>query len=491
MTNRAHAVTSILLAVLLGCTLPVNGAETRQPSPALSVAKALSEAYAEVVQKVVPSVVGIRRIIVSKTTTSGFSAPKRGDPFDRDDMLRRFFERTPRFKRRIEGYGSGVVIDPKGHILTNNHVVKNADKLTVEFNDGTKAEAKIVGRDPKTDIAVIKLVNCTRPLTPAVFGDSDKLKVGNIVLAVGSPFRLKHSVTIGIVSAKNRDDLGMNMYESYIQTDASINPGNSGGPLVDLDGRVIGINTLIHSRSGGSDGIGFAVPINMIKDVVRQLIKSGSVTRGWLGVGINDVTPEMAKVMPGVEGGVAITEVYEGTPAAAGGARAGDVIVKFGGKTPASSRHLQQLVANTAPGTTVPVQVVRKGKKVTLQIKIGKQPADLTGRSPEEGFKPETIKRESENGRIGIKVRNITDRLRKLFGLPKKDKGVVVLKVLPGSPADEVGMGPGAMILELDQQRTPDLSAFDKIAAKLEKKKSALIFFRQDGHNRFGVLHFK
>jgi len=486
------------LMALIVCVVFGFGAQAlagdAKDADALRLAKALSNAYASVVEKVVPSVVGIQRVVKAQAVSGRLQAPdgRPEDPGDEEDMLRRFFERMPQQRSQpMMGYGSGVIIDTEGHILTNNHVVQDADKLIVEFSDEVKCEATIVGRDPKTDIAVIQLKDFKGTLTPARLGDSEQLRVGNIVLAIGSPFRLKHTVTTGIVSAKNRDGLGMTMYENYIQTDASINPGNSGGPLVNLDGEVVGINTLIHSRSGGSEGVGFAVPIDMAREVMEQLLKSGEVTRGWLGVGINDVTPEMAAVMRGVEGGVAVTEVYEGTPAADGGMQPGDVIVSFGGNLPASSRHLQKLVAATPPGTTVPVEIVRQGQRVKLNVTVGKQPENpMAAGTPDAEEKPGG-KIETESERLGIKVQNVDDRLRRLFSLPKEEKGVVVIKVLPDSPAEEAGMGAGAFILELDQKPTPDTAAFDTVAASLADKKSALVLFRQDGRNRFSVLHFK
>lgn len=460
-------------------------------SESLRIAKALSEAYAEVAEKIKPAVVGIQtyRNITTMRESLRRNLPRY--PGIPEEFFKRFFDipQGEEETQRISGVGSGVIIDPKGYILTNNHVIEDAERVEVTLADESHFDAKVVGTDPKTDLAVICLIDCDRPLTVAKLGDSDALKVGNIVIAIGSPFRLMQTVTAGIVSAKERS-IGMGlMYENFIQTDAAINQGNSGGPLVNLDGEVVGINLAISTTSGGSQGVGFAVPINTAKAILDELIATGKVTRGWLGIGIRDVTPDMAALLPGVKGGVAVREVYAQTPASEGGLEAGDVIVKFDGTPLRNSAQLQELVARAKVGSQVKIDIIRQGKPHTLTITIGKQPDDID--AVVERRMPVSGQKVWASDLLGIEVQTLDEDLKKQMEEYRAEKGVVVTKVTPGSPAGDLGIRPGALILSLDQREVPDIQTFASIVKEIENRKSVLILYRQNGINRFDVLKLR
>ncbi len=346
------------------------------------------------------------------------------DPFK--DFFERFFgDQIPRDYRQ-QSLGSGFVIDKDGFILTNNHVVENTEEIKVKLADKREYDAKIVGRDTKTDLALIR-IESDHPLVPLALGDSDKLYVGDWVIAIGNPFGLEATVTAGIVSAKYRD-IGAGSYDNFIQTDASINPGNSGGPLLNTAGEVVGINTAILSRSGGSVGIGFAIPINMAKDLLPQL-KKGKVVRGWLGVMIQKITPDLKEKL-GLkdEKGALVADVTAGGPAEEAGIKRGDVIVSFGGEEIKEMHDLPYIVASTSVGEKVTVEVIRKGKKKSFQVK--------TGELKEEDESP-VVSEVSPN--LGLMVKEVTPELARNFGL-SETSGLVVVQVESNSPAGEAGM---------------------------------------------------
>ena len=397
--------------------------------------------FSSLVKKARPSVVNISTV---KTVTGGTAHPLpfRG-PSGPNDPLRDFFDRffgdqLPKdFKQK--NLGSGFIIDEDGFILTNNHVVERADEITVKLADGGSFIAKVIGRDPKTDLALIR-IETDHTLKPLPMGDSDKLEVGDWVVAMGNPFGLDNTVTAGIVSAKYRH-IGAGPYENFIQTDASINPGNSGGPLLSTDGEVIGINTAIFSRTGGSIGIGFAIPINMAKQILSQL-KQGKVIRGWLGVMIQKITPDLKNklALKDVKGAL-VADVTSGGPAEKAGIQRGDVIVSFDHKKIDEMKELPYIVASTPIGKTVPVVVIRKGHDQTLEVKIGELKEEKEG--VEESAK-------SVKQRFGMKVEKITPQLAKNFGL-SETTGVLIVQVDGNSPAAEAGLRPGDIILEIDQ----------------------------------------
>ncbi len=370
-----------------------------------------------------------------------------------------------------QGVGSGFVINRDGYILTNNHVVEGADQIKVKLANGKEFDGKVIGRDPKTDLAVIKIEG-SADLQALPLGNSDDLKVGSWVVAVGSPFGLEQTVTAGIVSAKGRV-IGSGPYDNFIQTDASINPGNSGGPLVNLKGEVVGINTAIIASG---QGIGFAIPVNMAKEIVPQLEEKGRVVRGWLGVGIQEVTPALAKSFDLKEKkGALVSQVYKDSPAEKAGIEQGDIIVQYDGKDVADSKDLPRMVASTAVGKSVTVKLLRNGKPVDREVKVGEM---------EE--KQEMAKAPSQKS-LGITIQNITPEIARSLGL-KKDTGVVITRVEPGSPASEAGLQSGDVILEVNRTPVKDAGDFVKKVEKARDQNNVLLFIQRGQNNLFAAV---
>jgi serine protease Do len=419
--------------------------------------------FSELVKQASPSVVNIS---VERIVRGRGRAPL---PFGSDDPFREFFERffgnqmPEDFKQR--GLGTGFIIDKEGFILTNNHVVENADEIKVRLADEKELSAQIIGRDPKTDLALIR-IETKQPLEPLPLGDSDELGVGDWVVAIGNPFGLGNTVTAGIVSAKYRQ-LGAGAYDNFIQTDASINPGNSGGPLLNTVGEVIGINSAIFSQSGGNIGIGFAIPINMAKDLLPQL-KTGKVTRGWLGVMIQPITPELKdKLKLEDEKGALVADVTEGGPADRGGIKRGDAIVGFDGKEIKESKDLPYMVASTQIGKNVPVEVIRKGQRKTLQVTIGEL---------KEEEEPKAVS--ETRPRLGMTVKELTPELANKLGI-SETRGVVVVQVGANTPAAEAGIRPGDIILEVDQAPVENLGQFNRKMGTYKKGDTILFLIKR------------
>lgn len=401
--------------------------------------------FAPLAEKASPSVVNISTVKVIKS-----QGVQPQVPFGPDDPFKDFFERffggqmPKNFKQR--SLGTGFIIDEKGYIITNNHVVENTDEIKVKLYDKTEVDAEIVGRDSKTDLALLRIKTDSK-LTAFKLGNSDSLKVGDWVMAIGNPYGLGNTVTAGIVSAKYRQ-IGAGPYDNFIQTDAPINPGNSGGPLLNTAGEVVGINTAIYSRSGGSVGIGFAIPVNMAKDLLPQL-KEGKVVRGWLGVMIQKISSElMDKFDLKSKEGALVADVTDDGPAEKAGIKRGDVIVSFDGKDVKESDDLPYVVANTPVGKKVEVEVIRKGKVRTIEVKIG----ELEEKAP-------ALKTETEFD-MGLSVEELTPELARKFGL-SEEKGIVVVNVDRDSPAGEGGIMPGDIIMELDQKPLETVSQFN------------------------------
>ena len=345
--------------------------------------------------------------------------------------------------QREHGLGSGVIVTKDGYILTNNHVVDNAKEVKVTLQDGREFTAKVVGRDAKSDIAVVKIEAKDLPVVP--MADSDKVQVGDIVLAIGNPFGVGQTVTEGIVSAKNRGNMGIEDYEDFIQTDAAINPGNSGGALVDVDGRLIGINTAILSRSGGSQGVGFAIPSDLARNVMESLVQYGHVTRGYLGVMIQDVTPTLAKEFKLKESsGALVGDVVPDGPAAKAGFKDGDVVLEFNGKGVADSRQLKLTVAETKPGSTVPVKVWRDGSVKTLEVTVKELPGT-------EQLAENNTDNKDTGTLNGVAVSDLDPQTRQQFNLPDTVKGAVITEVKPDSASAEAGLKPGDVIEEINR----------------------------------------
>ncbi len=439
----------------------------------------LTTSFAPVVKRVSPSVVKVY------TTGKAMGAETPGMGQLNDPMFRRFFgdqfrgRRGPMPHQREQGVGSGVIVTQDGYILTNNHVVDNAGKVKVAMDDGREFDAKVVGGDPKSDIAVVKVEATGLPY--AQLADSDKIEVGDMVLALGNPFGVGQTVTSGIVSATGRATLGLD-YEDFIQTDAAINPGNSGGALVDAEGRLIGINTAILSRSGGNQGIGFAVPVNLAKNVMEQLIQNGRVVRGFMGVNIQDVTAQLAKQFDlKDQKGALVSEVTPKSPAEKAGIQPGDVIVEFNGKTVQDSRHLKLAVGALAPGVEVPVKLNRDGKIKTVELKLKELPGEQLAKKDAE-LPGDT------DALQGVAVTDMNSSVRQQFELPPTLKGAVVSDVEQESAAFQAGLRPGDVILEID--RKPVASAEDAVELSKKIKGNSAILLRiwSKGASRFLVV---
>jgi serine protease Do len=441
--------------------------------------------YSPVVKKVGPGVVQV--FTTARMEQMGYS----GSP-EMDDMLRRFFGdqfqgprqrpglRGPRMPMQ-QGIGSGVVVTKDGYILTNNHVVDRADEVKVALQDGREFTAKVVGRDPKSDVAVIKIDARDLPAVP--LADSDKVEVGDVVLAIGNPFGIGQTVTTGIVSATGRSGAVGLDYEDFIQTDAAINPGNSGGALVDIEGRLIGINTAILSRTGGNQGIGFAIPTNLAKDVMEDLITDGKVMRGYLGVMIQDLTPSLAREFKLDEStkGALVGDVTANSPAEKAGLKSGDVVQEFNGTRIADSRHLKLQVARTKPGDTVPVKVLRDGSTKTLNVKVRQLPGteELASSDRSPGSDEGTLN--------GVAVADIDGRARQELNLPASLKGAVVTEVAPDSAAAQAGLRPGDVIQEINRKQVTNAEQAVQMTQNTDDKRSLLRVWR-DGGSRFVVV---
>jgi serine protease Do len=420
--------------------------------------------FTELAERVKPGVVNIRTV---RTIKGGgrvfrhfFGEPYggRNNPFE--DFFGPFSEQPQRdFKQR--SLGSGFIIDKDGHIVTNNHVIAEADQIKVKLFDEQEFDAKVIGRDPKTDLALIK-IDGAKGLKPLPLGDSDKLKVGTWVVAVGSPFGLEQTVTAGIVSAKGRI-IGAGPYDDFIQTDASINPGNSGGPLVDMGGRVVGINTAIVASG---QGIGFAIPVDMANTVIAQLKEKGEVTRGWLGVGIQDLTPELAEYY-GLEDqkGILVTQVFEGDPAEKAGVEPNDIIIAVDGQNIGSARELSSLVANTAVGGKTKITLLRNGEKKVVTATLANQPKDLArvGQTSEE------------SGELGLQVADLSAERAQQFGLDPDEKGVLVVDVENASRAARADVRVGDIIKGVNRNKVKDLESYRELINRIDTKKEVLM----------------
>jgi serine protease Do len=462
---EAQSSAPVQLSKSLTTALPVNGPHNN---------------FVPIVKAASPAVVNISttRVIKRKKTGSNHpDSPLFNDPFFKhffgDEFGRRFG--GPR-KREESALGSGVIVDSKGYIITNNHVIAKADEIKVVLNDEREFIGKVVGTDPKTDLAVIKIKG--KNLPSLKWADSGKLDVGEYVLAIGNPFGLNQTITMGIVSAVGRANVGIADYEDFIQTDAAINPGNSGGALVNVKGELVGINTAIFSKSGGYMGIGFAVPSNMAKRVMSSLIKDGKVTRGWLGVSIQKVTKDIAEQFDLKEAsGALVSEIMDGSPAVDAGMEAGDVIISYDGQKVEDPTGLRNIVARTEVGKRVSVVVIRDGKKKTLKVKTGKQPKNMGRR----GTEPEGDKDEEESESIGFKIRTLTPQIADELGIDAKEKGVVVTAVEPGSAAQQAGLRRGDVIVSMNRKRIRNSNDFNTRARKLKDKKMLLRIVRSTG----------
>jgi len=485
--NRIISVSLILLLLLT--TLPTFA----QDENSIDTLRRMGKAFARIAEKASPAVVSLK---TEKTITQDYPMIREwpfGEPFDPfgDDFFDYFFRprsrqrRSPQRKYHQFAQGSGFIVSSDGYILTNNHLVGQADEdgIKVKFVDGREFTAKIIGTDPESDVAVVKIDASDLPTLE--LADSDALEVGEWVIAIGNPFGLSHTVTAGIVSAKGRSNVGLATYEDFIQTDAAINPGNSGGPLLNLDGKAVGINTAILTGSysygnRGNIGIGFAIPINMAKAVYGQLIESGTVVRGFLGVDIQDLTPELAKSF-GLENtkGVLIPNVKEDSAAEKAGIKQGDIVIEFEGQPVEKARELQKRVAMLKPGTKAKIVILRDGEKKTLTVELGERPpmAQLAAQ-PSDALE-----------QLGLSVQNLTEELAQRFGYQGLD-GVIVSQVEPGSEADQKGIAPGTLIMEVDRKPVKNIKDFNEAIEKAAKEGTILLLVQSEGYRRFVALTF-
>ena len=484
-----------LLLVIFALAMPV-----ADISVALAQPQAMTphEGFGDLVAKIGPAVVNVStRKGVAAQSQPDMPVPQfpPGSPFE--DFFKEFFDRErnqpEQQQRRSFSLGSGFVVDPSGFVVTNNHVIADSDEITVIFNDESEYPAKLIGTDSKTDLALLKIER-SEPFPYVEWADSDEVRVGDWMIAIGNPFGLGSTVTAGIVSARGRD-IRAGPYDDFFQIDAPINRGNSGGPSFTLDGRVFGVNTAIFSPSGGSVGIGFAIPANLAKPVIDSLMKSGKVARGWLGVRIQSVTDEIAEGLGLHEAdGALVANVTPGGPAAKAEVQPGDVIVEFDGKRINKMRSLPRLVAETAIGKETEVKLWRRGQEMTLKVTLGELPEDET--IAELGQPQDAPAAPADNAKIdtlGITIANLEAEQRTQYGLSADAKGVVITEVAQGSTAAEESLQPGDLIVEVGQEAVsspPEVSA--KIGqAQAEGKKSILLLIDRKGDLRFVALRFK
>ncbi len=478
--GRGFALGLAMVLVILGGALGFRtaydmGASSATTTAAIASVNApeqLSRGFEAVAKEVQGAVVNINTEQIIHNAAAGMEDPFR-EFFGGQDPFGFNFRQMPRDLKQ-KSLGSGFLVDSSGYILTNNHVVENASSIKVKLDNGRVVDAKVVGTDPQTDIAVLKIAGSGYPTMR--LGNSDQVQVGDWVLAFGSPFGLQKTMTAGIISATGRV-IGAGPYDNFLQTDAAINPGNSGGPLVNLSGEVVGINTMIASDSGGFQGIGFAIPVSMANKVYGQLVKTGKVTRGWLGVTIQSMTPELAKSFNlSPDKGALVADVTANSPAAKAGVQTGDVVLEYNGREIHSSNDLSLAVADTKVGQPANLKILRNGKEMNLQVSVGERPADLAQAFQSSGAQ--------EHGKLGVTVENITPEVAREMHLAAT-VGALVTEVRPGSPADEAGVQPGDVIKGVNS--TNVTGAADVVAATRNLKSGDAVRLRlvRNGQSMF------
>ncbi len=468
-----------VLAMLFCCTLIFSQQVQAQDDADIALLDRSAKAFASVVKKASPAVV---HVAVEKSVSRRGITQAPLDFFN-DPFFERFFGEQFRNRKRQkprqykqQGAGSGFIFAQNGYILTNNHVVEDAEKITVRLADKREYEAKVIGTDPQSDVAVIKIDGNDLPVLP--LGNSDALEVGEWVIAIGSPFELNQTVTVGVVSAKGRNRVGITDYENFIQTDAAINPGNSGGPLLNIHGEAVGVNTAIFSRSGGYMGIGFAIPINMAKAIKQQLLDNGKVIRGWLGVIIQDMDKDLAKSFRLKDTkGVLISEITKDSPADKAGLKEGDVVVAINDVALDGAADLRNKVALTLPGSTIAFEIVRDGHKKTLTVKIGEQPENLRAMTGSR----------TALGNYGLSLQDLTKELADQFGY-EENQGVLITEVDPASSAARTGLKPGHLIEEVNRQRVHSLQELNVILDRASNTEQVLLRVRTTNGSQYVVL---
>jgi serine protease Do len=499
--GRVLGLASCLCLFTIACTLnPIPGEPTAM---AAGVPPVMAQGFSEIVKKVTPAVVNIA---VTGGGEGGrgrrplppgpFGGPPGGggeEPPGGELPTPPPMPPPGPHGRPDQSAGSGVILDSNGYIVTNNHVVEGAVQITVTLSDRREFSAKIIGTDPKTDLAVIKIEATDLPSVK--WAEYEKLQVGDLVLAIGSPFGLSSTVTLGIISALGRGNVGIADYEDFIQTDAAINPGNSGGALVNMNGDLIGINTAIFSRTGGSEGIGFAIPSSIALDIVESLQKTGKVVRGWMGVAIQEITPALAKSfkLPEQRKGVLISDVNENGPSYAAGVKRGDVVIGFNGKDVQSVSQLRNLVARTMVGKEAQVKVLRDGKEHMLTVKVAERPSDemLARKEPAPPKEPGEMIKPPDNVLASLKVQALDNATMSQLNIPAKTVGVVVSAVEPGGPAEAAGIQRGDVIQEVNHEVVKTLDDYQKAAHKVKKDELAVLLLSRQGNNLFVAVNPK
>ncbi|OGP67958.1 MAG: peptidase [Deltaproteobacteria bacterium RBG_16_44_11] len=459
-----------LVEVLRSSFMP-SAAPDVQTASAISTSETIKAptSFSELAERVKPAVVNIS---TTKTTAGrSFGSPFGRSPFG-DDFFDRFFGDIPQREFKQRSLGSGFVISNDGYIFTNNHVVEKADKILVKLSDNREYEAKIIGTDTKTDIALIK-IKPSNSLPVVEIGDSDQVKVGEWVIAIGNPFGLEQTVTAGIVSAKGRV-IGAGPYDNFIQTDASINPGNSGGPLFSMDGKVIGINTAIVAQG---QGIGFAIPINMAKGILGDLKTKGKVTRGWLGISVQDITEDIAKNLNYKDKkGALVSDVFKGDPADKAGIKVGDIVIEINHKPIKDTHELLLTIATMQVGERVSIKAIRDGKEIAFQVVVA-----------ERKDKVDMVSTKGSTGHFGIAAQDITPEMAKQLGIPREG-GVIVTEVLNGSPADDVGIQPQDIIVQVNRVKINSMKDYTREISKAIEKKSVTLLIKRGNSSFFVAL---
>jgi len=485
------ALVVLVIGVIVGLAIssrldlmtPLTAKSGQVSSRSAEMLTQLSDALSEVAAIATPSVVNISTTRVIKQTEQ--------TPFDLfdDPFFRRFFgdqfqqPNVPR-EHKEQSLGSGVIVSEDGYIVTNNHVIEKSQEIKVQLTNKRDYKAKLIGADPKTDIAVIKIDATGLPAL--AWGDSNTLRVGEIVFAIGNPFGLNSTLTMGVISAVGRANVGIADYEDFIQTDAAINPGNSGGALINAHGELVGINTAIVSRTGGYQGIGFAVPSSMAKQVMESLIKFKKVVRGWLGVSIQEVTSDLAEEF-GVKDlkGALVSGILKGSPAEKAGIKQGDVVRAFNGKDVEDTGHLRNMVSQTPVGRSVKVKLLRQKKELELEVTIAELPKKLGEAAAES---PGGDDGEESSALSGVTVRELTPDLAKRFGLSEGDAGIAVIRVDPASRAYEAGIRPGDVILQVNQKDVATVEEYKKAIGSIKAKDRALLLVRRKGEDLFVTI---
>jgi serine protease Do len=466
---RSRGAFLLCAVTILAMIAPWNLSAAEKLSQPLAVAKDLGNAFVEVAKRVKPSVVAIRsERMVTVSPGEGF-----GEDFFKGSPFEDFFKRYggPPRKQKQVGEGSGVIVDQQGYILTNHHVVAGADKLSVHLDNGKELKGTIQGSDPKTDLAVVRVE--AKDLPVATLGDSDKIQVGEWAIAIGSPFGLEETVTVGVISAKGRSGFGTGTYEDFLQTDASINPGNSGGPLVNIDGEVIGINAMIIQPG---QGIGFAIPINLAKTIMLQLIDRGKVVRPWVGIGLQDLSPELMKSFNVAEKeGAVVSQVFEGSPAEKAGFKVGDIVLRLDGAKIKNSQDVVREVLKKQVGQRVQFVVLREGKELEISATTVEMPAEKKDARAALSELKEWF---------GLRVTPVTPDSAKELGLSRPE-GVIVQDVEPGSPGASAGLRKGDVILEVNRQKIRDETDYQRVMEKVKPDQGALFLVSRGGSTFF------